>query len=81
MAEVGIRELKNRASEIVRTVREERVTYTITYRGHPVAQIVPLAGAEDDEQAWQELERLSQEISARWQSDKSAVELLTEMRR
>ena len=27
------------------------------------------------------LEWLSQEISAQWQSDKSAVELLTEMRR
>ena len=81
MAEVGVRELKNRASEIIRAVREERVEYVITYRGKPVARLVPVTAEEDDEQAWQKLEWLSQEISAQWQSDKSAVELLTEMRR
>jgi prevent-host-death family protein len=81
MAEVGVRELKNRASEIIRAVREERVEYVITYRGQPVARLVPITHEEDDTQAWQELERLSQEISVRWRSDKSAVELLTEMRR
>jgi prevent-host-death family protein len=81
MAEVGVRELKNRASEIIRAVREEGVEYVITYRGQPVARLVPITHEEDDTQAWQELERLSQEISVRWRSDKSAVELLTEMRR
>jgi prevent-host-death family protein len=81
VTEVGIRELKNRASEIVRAVREERAEYVITYRGQPVARLVPVVDDEDSEQAWRELERLSQEISAQWRSDKSAVELLTEMRR
>ena len=81
MTEVGIRELKNRASEIVRAVREERAEYVITYRGQPVARLVPVVDDEDSERAWQELERLSQEISDQWQSAKSAVELLTEMRR
>jgi len=81
MAEVGVRELKNRASEIVRAVREEQVEYVITYRGQPVARLVPITKEKNGELAWQELERLSQEISARWQSDKSAVELLAEMRR
>jgi prevent-host-death family protein len=81
MTEVGIRDLKNRTSEIIRAVREERVEYVITYRGQPVARIVPVATEKDGEQALQELERLSQEISAQWNSDKSAVELLTEMRR
>lgn len=41
MPEVGIRELKSRASEIVRAVREERAEYVITHRGAPVAMIVP----------------------------------------
>jgi prevent-host-death family protein len=81
VTEVGIRELKNRASEIVRAVREERAEYVITYRGQPVARLVPVVDDEDSEQAWRELERLSQEISDQWQSAKSAVELLTEMRR
>ena len=81
MPEIGIRELKNRASEVVRAVREGRAEYVITYRGKPVARLVPVVEEGDAEQALQELERLSQEISARWRSDKSAVELLTEMRR
>jgi prevent-host-death family protein len=81
MPEVGVRELKNRASEILRAVREGRAEYVITYRGRPVARLVPIAEDEEGEQAWQELERLSREISARWQSDKSAGELLDEVRR
>jgi prevent-host-death family protein len=81
MTQVGVRELKNRTSEIVRAVREEGVEYVITYRGRPAARLIPIANEEDNEQAWQELERLSREISARWQSDKSAVELLDEVRR
>jgi prevent-host-death family protein len=81
MPEVGIRELKNRTSEIVRAVREGRTEYVVTYRGRPVARLVPIAEDEEGEQVWQELERLSREISARWQSDKSAVELLDEVRR
>ena len=81
MPEVGIRELKNRTSEIVRAVREGRAEYVITYRGRPVARLVPVVEEEGGEQVWQELERLSREISARWRSDKSAVELLDEIRR
>jgi prevent-host-death family protein len=81
MPEVGVRELKNRASEILRAVREGRAEYVITYRGRPVARLVPIAEDEEGEQAWQELERLSREISARWRSEKSAVELLDEVRR
>jgi prevent-host-death family protein len=81
MPEVGVRELKNRASEILRAVREGRAEYVITYRGQPVARLVPIAEDEEGEQTWQELERLSREISARWQSDKSAGELLDEVRR
>jgi len=73
--------LKNRTSEVVRAVREERAEYVITYRGKPVARLVPVTEEEDAEQALQELERLGQEISTGWRSDKSAVELLTEMRR
>jgi prevent-host-death family protein len=81
MPEVGVRELKNHTSQIVRAVREARAEYVITYRGRPVARLLPIAEEEEGEQVLEELERLSQEISARWQSDKSAVELLDEVRR
>lgn len=81
MAKVGVRELKNRVSEIIRAVREEQVEYVITYRGQPAARLIPIDDQDGGEQAWQELERLSQEISNRWQSNKSAMELLSEVRR
>ena len=81
MAEIGIRELKNHASQIVRDVREEQAEYVITYHGRPVARIVPIPVEEDAQRALEELERLSQEVSAQWKSDKSATELLSETRR
>jgi prevent-host-death family protein len=81
MTEIGVRELKNRASEIVREVREGRMEYVITYRGQPVARLVPIVDRVADETAWSELDRLGEAISAQWQSDKSAVELLAETRR
>ena len=39
---IGIRDLKNRASEIVRKVKEEQAPYIITLRGKPSAMIIPL---------------------------------------
>ena len=82
--EIGIRELKSRASEVVRAVKEERARYVITQRGKPTALIVPLDAAPPEKAAddvWERLERLGEEISKGWQSEKSAVEILSEMRR
>ena len=89
MNEVGIRELKTRASEIVHQVQEEKARYVITQRGHPVAilipvdEVSPVEGLESDAEltAWEELERLGQEISKNWKSAKTSTELLSEMRR
>ncbi|MBN1815669.1 MAG: type II toxin-antitoxin system Phd/YefM family antitoxin [Anaerolineae bacterium] len=86
MAEIGIRELKARASEIVRAVRERRARYTITYRGRPVGVLLPLdeaiqAEALAGEDAWEELARLGEEIGQGWQSPLTSTELLSEMRR
>jgi len=82
--EIGIRELKSRASEVVRAVKEERARYVITQRGKPAALIVPLDAAPPEKAAddvWERLERLGEEISKGWESEKSAVEILSEMRR
>ncbi len=45
MAEIGVRELKIRATEVVREVRTRAARYFITYRGKPVAQLIPLEEA------------------------------------
>ncbi|NIM05457.1 MAG: type II toxin-antitoxin system prevent-host-death family antitoxin [Armatimonadetes bacterium] len=46
MNDVGIRELKAKASEILRRAREPCVRYVITYRGHPLAVLGPLEASE-----------------------------------
>ncbi len=88
MPEIGIRELKARASEIVRAVRDRRARYTITYRGRPVGVLMPLGEAPPAEAtdeavpaAWEELTRLGEEIGQGWTSSQTGAELLSEMRR
>lgn len=87
MPETGIRELKIRASEIVRRVRERKVRYIITYRGRPVAVLGPVEGtpvpeaATPDTSAWQQLERLGKKIGKGWRSPKTSSDLLSESRR
>ena len=83
--EIGIRELKARASEVVRAVQEERARYIITQRGKPAALIVPLdadtTAKPSGDEVWERLMKLGEEISKGWQSEKSAVEILSDMRR
>lgn len=83
--EIGIRELKTRASEVVRAVKEERARYVITQRGKPAALIIPLDAIPpdkvSDDEVWERLTKIGEEISKGWQSEKSAVEILSEMRR
>jgi prevent-host-death family protein len=82
--EIGIRELKSRASEVVRTVKEERARYVITQRGKPAALIIPLDATPPEKSAdevWERLLKIGEEPGKGWQSEKSAVEILSEMRR
>ena len=94
MARVGVRELKNRATEIIRKVREKRAEYVVTYHGRPVAVLLPVDEAwleteatraaeavTPGEDVWAELAALRQEIGDAWLSDKTAVELVSEQRR
>ena len=48
MPEIGIRQLKNETSEILRAVREEGAEYVITYRGQPVAVLRPVETPVED---------------------------------
>ena len=89
MSDIGVRELKIHASEIVRKVRETRARYIVTHRGRPVAAIVPVEDAPAASQGevsaeispWDELVALGQQISQGWVSAQSSVEILSDMRR
>jgi prevent-host-death family protein len=84
---IGIRELKNRASSIVRRVREEATEYVITLHGQPAAVLRPIR-AEDQEdlqireslEALQQLFTLGMAIAGGSPEAQSAVDLLAEMR-
>ena len=43
---IGVRELKNQTSRVIRTVREEMAEYVVTLRGEPVAILRPLTEEE-----------------------------------
>jgi prevent-host-death family protein len=82
--EIGIRELKKRVSEVIRAVKEKRARYVITQRGKPAALLIPLDAdlpADKGDDVWERLVQLGEEIGKDWQNEKSAVEILSEMRR
>ncbi len=90
MTEIGVRELKIHASEIIRKLRDHRARYLVTYRGKPVGMLLPLDEAEprsplsDDRpsaSAWEELTRLGEQIAQNWEVPQTTTEILSQMRR
>lgn len=84
MLTVGIRELKQQASELIRKVREEGAEVQITYHGKVVALLVPVAEVnqtEQEAQAWTDIDHLAAEIGARWPKGLSASQAASEDRR
>lgn len=82
MVTVGIRELKQQTSELIRRVRERGDEIYVTHRGKIVARIVPvLPEIADASLAWDHLDRLAEEIGSRWPKGLSAAEAVSEERR
>ena len=84
MKKVGVRELKQRASEIVREVREAGASYEVTHRGRVVARLVPAmesAPEPFDVEKWSaEVDALGEEIAKKWPKGLTAVEAMREDR-
>jgi prevent-host-death family protein len=84
MITVGIRELKQQASELVRRVRESGNPVQITYHGKVVALLVPAEAVPDpteEAQAWTALDELAAQIGQRWPKQLSARQAIAEERR
>jgi prevent-host-death family protein len=71
MSLIGVRELREQTSEVIRRVREDRAEYVVTYRGRPVAIILPL----DTEHAE------ADELRRAWPLDLSTQDLIDAIRR
>ena len=73
MRTIGVRQLKNEATQIVRAVRDEHALFVITVNGQPVATLRPysdrdVAGVARS-QASAELtaiDRIANEVGASW---------------
>jgi len=92
MGVIGVRELRERASEVIRRVREEQAEYVVTHQGRPVAIILPLdaeqaealmveASKEAIAGAWDRYRRLAAEIRSSWPAGLATQELLDSVRR
>lgn len=86
MHAIGVNELKTHTSEIMRKVREERISYTITYRGKPMGVLLPLeenggVSKEKEQDPWSKLEKIREKMSSLPRPEKSLTQALSEMRR
>ena len=85
---VGVRELKNEATRIVRAVREDGVEYVVTVHGDPVAVLRPFTAGDAArlrraalEAHLAEVEALADEIGRAWSSPLTGVEAVQDQRR
>jgi prevent-host-death family protein len=85
MRSIGVRELKQHASRVLRRVREKGEAVEVTYRGQPVARLIPVASPVVRPRhlaaVWSDLDRLAAEIGARWRGAGGAREAVREVRR
>ncbi len=83
METVGIRELKQRASELVRRVRDQGSPVQISYHGKVVAILTPVEPVQEDEaaaRAWAALDELAAQIGRRWPPGVSAQQAVSDGR-
>lgn len=83
MISVGIRELKQRTSELVRLVHDTGSEVQITHRGKAVALLIPVrrkARSAEEQAGWIELDALAAQIGAHWPAGVSAEQAVQEGR-
>jgi prevent-host-death family protein len=92
MPTIGVRELREHTSEVLRQIREQRAEYIVTYQGRPVALLLPVdseaveeamvqAGRKSVEGGLETWRRVMGQVSRDWPADKSTQELIDEIRR
>jgi prevent-host-death family protein len=85
--EVGVKELKNKTTQIIRNVREKGTEYVVTVDGVPVAVIMSLKVKSASEQKAKRLEALksiralAKDVAKDWDGKMSAAEAVSDQRR
>jgi prevent-host-death family protein len=92
MSLIGVRELRQQTSEVIRKVREEGAEYVITYQGRPVAALLPLDAEQVEKEVvaaskravldnWARYELLAEALRGTSRPDVSTQDLIDAMRR
>ena len=86
MRSIGVRELRQNTSRVLRQVREKGEQIEVTYRGRAVARLIPISRPaphhrRDTVGIWSDLDKLAAEIGARWRGTGGAREAVREGRR
>jgi antitoxin (DNA-binding transcriptional repressor) of toxin-antitoxin stability system len=84
MRSVGVRELKERTSRVLRDLQASGEEVEVTHHGRVVARLVPVGRAPARRRmaaAWSTLDQVAREIGARWPSRRSAAAAVREGRR
>ena len=83
METIGVRELRERASEVLRRVRDDGDVFEVSYRGRVIARLVPVTQPETKNALsnfndnW---EKLATAIGVHWPDGVSAVDAVREGR-
>lgn len=92
MTMIGVRELRQQTSELLRKLKEEKAEYIITYQGQPVALLLPLdteaveqaivqVGKQGATQSWNVYAQVAERVRASWSPETDTQTLLDEIRR
>jgi len=92
MSLIGVRELREQTSEVIRRVREDGAEYVVTYQGRPVAIILPLDVERAEREVvqaskkaildnWERYERLAEELRRDWPAELSTQDVIDSIRR
>jgi prevent-host-death family protein len=91
MALIGIRELRQKMSVILRSVQQNGEVYVITQQGRPIALLSPLdkekieaellhSASQSIPDGWEVYARLANELRRKWPKDTSTKSLLDQIR-
>ncbi len=84
MRSIGVRELKNHTSRVLRELGEAGEPIEVTVRGRTVARLVPAPQQADEERIerwWMELDALARDIADVSPEGASAASIVNEIRR
>jgi prevent-host-death family protein len=84
MRSVGVRELKQRTSQVLRELQARGDEIEITYHGRVIARLVPVGrppARRRTAAVWSTLDQVAREIGARWPKGRSATAAVREGRR